>query len=441
MRTERRRPTVRRGAIARAVVCAAAIAGLLVGASPRLEAQEGDDPRSATATVFARYAPRILKVQVVEVGSAAKVATGTAFVVGADGRLLTNYHVIAEWIHEPENHRIELLAGDDAPVVATVLAVDVIADLAVLRAPLVSPEFFSLEPVSLRQGDRLYSLGHPGDLGLSIVEGTYNGLLPHTLYPKVHFTGSINPGMSGGPTITESGRVVGVNVSTMGNQRSFLVPQARAAALIERTRAAGFEPPERFLDLIAAQLRAFQDEYLTNLFAGEVPQVEVGPFRVATEPSPIFRCWGNADRDPEKLVETLEHSCTTDDYVFIASDQRSGILSLDHTVLRSTGLSPRRFASYVQSVFGLDQTPGGSEKHVTPWSCTVRNVRVAENTMRVSYCVRRLKKLGALYDAVVTAAVLGQGTDALVSTLRLNGVSSANAEALSTRWLELIGWR
>jgi serine protease Do len=418
-----------------------AMAGIVVAWAPLLGAQEATDARSATATVFARYAPRILKVQVVEVGSAAKVSTGTAFVVGADGRLLTNYHVIAEWIHEPENHRIELLAGEGAAIVAEVLTVDVIADLAVLKAPLQSPEYFELGPVTLRQGDRLYSLGHPGDLGLSIVEGTYNGLLPHTLYPKVHFTGSINPGMSGGPTITESGRVVGVNVSTMGNQRSFLVPQARAAALVARTRVAEFAPPERFLDLIAGQLRDFQEEYLANLFAGDVPQVEVGPFRVATEPSPIFRCWGNADRDPEKLVETLEHSCTTDDYVYIASGQRSGILSLDHTVLRSTGLSPRRFASYVEAIFGLDQTPGGSEKHVTPWSCTVRNVRVAANTMRVSYCVRRLKKLGALYDAVVTAAVLGRGTDALVSTLRLNGVSSANAESLSTRWLELIGWR
>lgn len=437
MRTDSRRWGARGWAIAGAVAMAIAIAGT----TAPLAAQEGDDPRSATATVFARYAPRILKVQVVEVGSAAKVATGTAFVVGPDGRLLTNYHVISEWIHEPENHRIELLAGDGAPVVAQVLMLDVIADLAVLQAPLASPEYFTLGPVALRQGDRLYSLGHPGDLGLSIVEGTYNGLLPHTLYPKVHFTGSINPGMSGGPTITESGRVVGVNVSTMGNQRSFLVPQARAAALVERTRAPGFEPPARFLDVIAGQLRAFQDEYLADLFAGDVPQVEVGPFRVATEPSPIFRCWGNADRDPENLVETLEHSCTTDDYVFIASDQRSGILSLDHTVLRATGLGPRRFASYVQMMFGVDQTPGGAEKHVTPWSCTVRNVRVAENTMRVSYCVRRLKKLGALYDAVVTAAVLGSGTDALVSTLRLNGVSSANAESLSTRWLELNGWR
>jgi len=436
VRTERV-PGATRLRIIAGFVATAALAGVAAPA----EAQEGDDPRSATATVFARYAPRILKVQVVEVGSAAKVSTGTAFVVGADGRLLTNYHVISEWIHEPENHRIELLAGDGAPIIAEVLTVDVIADLAVLRAPVASPEFFDLGPVALRQGDRLYSLGHPGDLGLSIVEGTYNGLLPHTLYPKVHFTGSINPGMSGGPTITESGRVVGVNVSTMGNQRSFLVPQARAAALVERTRASDFAKPAQFVDLIAVQLRDFQAEYLTNLFAGEVPQVEVGPFRVATEPSPIFRCWGNADRDPEKLVETLEHACTTDDYVFIASDQRSGILSLDHTVLRSTGLSPRRFASYVETVFGFDQTPGGSEKHVTPWSCTVRNVGVAANTMRVSYCVRRLKKLGALYDAVVTAAVLGKGTDALVSTLRLNGVSSTNAESLSTRWLELIGWR
>ena len=328
------------------------------------------EPRSATTTVFARYASRIHKIQVVEIGSAAKVATGTGFFVGTDGTMMTNYHVISEWIHEPENYRIEVLDDEEDPTVATVLTIDVIADLAIIATGRPSPQHFTLGSTDLLQGDRLYSLGHPGDLGLSIVEGTYNGLLRHTLFPKIHFTGSINPGMSGGPTITGAGRVVGVNVSTMGNQRSFLVPQDRAAALLASVQVAGFTPPKRFLDLVAAQVRDFQEEYLATMFVGDVPNVEVGRFRVVTEPTDIFRCWGDADREPERLYETLEHSCSTDDYVYIAENQGSGVIRFHHEVIRATGLSPRRFTSYLESVLQNDNTPGGSEQHVTPWKCS-----------------------------------------------------------------------
>jgi len=407
----------------------------------RAQRMGSDDPRSATASVFSRYASRILKVQVVEKGSAAKVGIGTAFFVGPDGRMVTNYHVIADWIHEPANHRVEVLQARGAPVLAKVLWVDVIADLAILGTELDTPDFFRLADVPLRQGDRLYSLGHPSDLGLSIVEGTYNGLLEHTLFPQIHFTGSINPGMSGGPAITADGRVVGVNVATMGEQRGFLVPQERAAALLARTRVPSFAPPANFLTLVGEQLRDFQRTVLEGMFEEEVPSVEIGRFRVATQPSPIFRCWGNADRNPESLVETLDHFCGTESEIFVADDQTAEIISLHHQVLRSNGLSARRFTSHVQEVFSVDETPPGNEEHVTPWSCTVRNVEWQGNVVRVAYCVRRHKKLGELYDSVVKAALLGDGTTALISTLSLSGVSARNSEWLSTRWLELIGWR
>ena len=55
-------------------------------------------------------------------------------------------------------------------------------------------------------------MGNPHDLGMSIVEGTYNGLLEKSLYRKIHFSGALNGGMSGGPALSRSsGKLVGLN--------------------------------------------------------------------------------------------------------------------------------------------------------------------------------------------------------------------------------------
>lgn len=413
---------------------------LAVIAAPSVAHAQGE-LRDATSTVFSRYADRILKVQVVETSSSAKAGIGTGFFVSADGLMMTNFHVIAERIHEPDNYRVEIVQGDGTSVEVEVLAVDVVHDLAVLRTGLRPAAYFALAPVEVPQGERLYSLGYPNDLGLSIVEGTYNGNLRHTLYPKIHFTGSINPGMSGGPTITAGGSVVGINVSTMGNQRSFLVPRSEASALLARVQAPGFAPEARPLDGMARQLTAYQDAYLAGLFADGVKLVEVGRFRVPTEPSPIFRCWGDADRGADQLYERLWHQCSTDDDVYIAPEQSSGVVDLEHEVIVSKGLNAARFSAFYTRRFSDDNTPDGDERHVTEWRCATRNVGTGEATLRTVLCLRRLRKLDGLYDAVLKVAALGARDTGLISTLRLSGATFENVERVTTRYLGLIAWR
>ncbi len=415
---------------------------LLAALVAPLVASRAQEPVIATSTVFSRFSDRILKVQVIETGSSAKATIGTGFFVNADGLMVTNYHVISERIHEPRTTRVEVLNPDGRPTVAEGVAVDVVHDLAVLRTGLQSPGHFSLAPVTVPQGERLYSLGHPSDLGLSIVEGTYNGNLKHTLYPKIHFTGSINPGMSGGPTITEGGLVVGVNVSTMGEQRSFLVPREEAARLVEKVLAPAFEPPADFLAEIARQLTEYQDDYLRGLFEDDGKMVDVGHFRVASEPSPIFRCWGQADRGDEMLFERLWHWCSTDDDVFIAGDHSSGMVQVEHEAITGKGLSAARFGSLYSLRFGADNTPEGDEKHVTKWECATRNVESRAGVkMRSVLCLRRLKKLPGLYDAVFKVALLGARDAGLVSTLELSGAAYDNIERLVGRYVERLQWR
>ena len=424
---------------------AIALIALLAGALVPAPSQAQDEPREVTSSVFARYSDRILKIQIIEASSNAKRSIGTGFFVSPDGLMMTNYHVVSERVQEKADHRVEIVEADGSTRAAEVIAVDVVHDLAVLRTGRPSPSHFTLAPVALRQGDRLYSLGHPSDLGLSIVEGTYNGNLKHTLYPKIHFTGSINPGMSGGPAITAAGAVVGVNVSTMGEQRSFLVPEAQATRLLARVQAPGFVPAADLLTEVTAQLREYQQAYLGGLFAGAPKRADVGPFRVVTEPAPIFRCWGGAERSDEAEAEPMYnevwHRCGTDDDVFIADDQRAGVVELVHVALTSARLNAAQFGALYTSRFSVDDTPGGDERHVTAWRCATRNVAAPATPVRAVLCLRGLRKLPGLYDAVLKVAVLGRSNAGLSSTLTLSGASWENVDRIATRYLELVAWR
>jgi hypothetical protein len=398
-------------------------------------------PQTAATNVFRRYSDRVIKLQVTEVRSGAKASIGSGFFVTDHGHVMTNYHVIAELVDAPDRYRAELIDEHGGAQPVNVLGFDVVHDLAVVGSSVSSPAYFALSGAPVSQGDRLYSLGHPKDLGLSIVEGTYNGNLEHTLYPRLHFTGAINPGMSGGPALTEGGRVIGVNVSTEGDEVSFLVPVDRAAALLQRVLVPNGAPAGRTLADVGRQLREYQDVYLRDMFAGDGKTVELGPYRLVTQPAPFFRCWGDARPIGGKAYEEVTHRCSTDDYVFVAGDQTAGVVELQHDLISTRTLNAARFFALYTKVFTRDETPSGVEEHVTSWRCATRNLRHADTRMRAVLCLRRYRKLGPLYDGVLRVAVLGRPDTGLVSTLTLSGVTFENVDRLSRRYLEHISWR
>ncbi|MEJ7809330.1 MAG: serine protease [Gemmatimonadaceae bacterium] len=413
---------------------------LILVTSPALAQQEGSG--GASTRVFRRFADQVLKVEVVETSSAAKATIGSGFYVSDRGHVVTNYHVISQLVHAPERYRAEVVDARGETRAVAVLAIDVVHDLAVLRADVRPAKHFALEPVAVSQGDRLFALGHPHDLGLSIVEGTYNGLLEHTLYPKIHFTGSLNPGMSGGPTLAESGHVVGVNVSTAGNQVSFLVPVERAATLVATTLEPGFAPPKRFLAEVGRQVRAYQDVYLADMFGGSTPTVALGGYTLPTKPAPFFKCWADATRRDELPYQVVEHQCSTDDVLYISGGQSSGVVEVEHRVLSSRELGALRFYSLLSGTFASgDEGMYADDEEVTPFRCETRNVTHHALAFRAALCLRRYRKLDGLYDAVLRAAALGGRGKGLVTTLTLSGVSFENAQRVAGRYLERITWR
>jgi S1-C subfamily serine protease len=425
-------------------LCALRVIGLLVLSLAALLASlaRAQPAPGTTPEIFKQFSEHVVKIEVVETGSAAKASIGTGFFANQRGHIVTNYHVISKLIHSPDRYRIEItdVAGQTSP--ATVLGVDVVYDLAVLRTSRPAKGFLTLEAKAIEQGTRLYSLGHPRDLGLTIVEGTYNGLLKHTLYPKVHFTGSLNPGMSGGPTLTQTGRVVGINVATEGEQISFLVPAERALTLIEKTATVENPAAASFLAEVGQQIHANQARYLAGMFAAKTPNIALGPYDLPTKPTDFFRCWADAVRRKELPYVSVTHDCSTDDYIFVSSEQSSGIVRFYHQLLSTSELNPARFFTLYSAQFQSGNSAMfGNEEEVTSFRCQTRNVRTATGTLKGVLCARQYVKLSGLYDAVFKAATLGSRNVGLVTTLALSGVSFDNVQTLSRRYMENIKWR
>ena len=391
--------------------------------------------------VFRRYADRVVIIQVVELGSGAKAQVGSAFYVSPRGHLITNYHVVANVVHEPTRYRAELVSPDGPNEPVSIEAVNVVDDMAVVRAARAPVSHFELRPAEAAHGARLYSFGNPFDLGIAIVEGTHNGLLKHTLYPRIHFSGPLNPGMSGGPTITPNGSVIGVNVSTAGNEVSFLVPHERAVTLLTRALEPDYHAPPSLLPLVAQQLLAYQDAYVGTLFADGGEEVRLGPYRLPTRPAPFFNCWADAERSENVPYDAVTHECSTDDYVFVSRDHASGIVEFRHRFFESDELNRFQFAALASEAFqGSEWVSRAGDEDVTPFRCSTRNVEQGGLRLRSVFCVRRYRKLEGLYDAVLRAVTISPGRHGFVTTLTLSGVSGENAERVARRYLESIAW-
>ncbi|MBI3782452.1 MAG: trypsin-like peptidase domain-containing protein [Deltaproteobacteria bacterium] len=410
---------------------------LLMAALSRLAVAEAPLP---TQEVFKRFANRVVQVRIVDRATESKSVIGSGFFVGPH-HLVTNYHVVSEIVHAPERHRAELVYDNGATIPLEVENIDVVHDLAVVRAETTSPASFAFQEALPPKGQRLFSLGNPYDLGSSIVEGTYNGLLEESLYEKIHFTGAINPGMSGGPTITPSGQVVGINVATAGDELSFLVPAKYAAALVKATLDPQFQRPASLLDLVGEQLRANQDVYMARLLAQPFEPVALGEYKLPGKLASFFKCWGHTEKaQDDRPYEVVRYDCSLEDSIFLTEERSSGSISLQHLLLRSDQLNRFQFSALYESTFGTLLGTRGSDDDLTRYECESSYVERPGTAWKVVLCVRAYKKLSGLYDAVLKAASLNHNTDGVQTAVSINGVTFESIQRFTRHYLEALSW-
>ena len=175
-------------------------------------------------------------------------ATGSGFVVGEDGTIVTNAHVVegADSVtvrFDEKGDRID----------AKVRGRDPSSDLAVLQ---IDPKKVDLQPLPLGDsdqvnvGDPAVAIGNPFGLSRTVTTGIVSAKQRQIEAPNgfqisnvIQTDASINPGNSGGPLLDAAGRVIGINsqiATGSGGGGSvgigFAVPVNTAKKLLPRLR-------------------------------------------------------------------------------------------------------------------------------------------------------------------------------------------------------------
>jgi len=191
--------------------------GLLLGFAPSLIGQSKLSPE----VLYKDASPAVVLIEVP--GADGKTAkTGSGLLVSADGKLLTNYHVVSH-----AKKATVRLANGDAYDLVEVLAVDKRKDIAFLKIPAVDLPVVKLgRSNAVDIGQTVYSIGNPLGLQNTLSQGLVSGVRDMDGYRLFQMTAPISPGSSGGPVFNASGEVIGIAVLTItdGQNLNFAIP-------------------------------------------------------------------------------------------------------------------------------------------------------------------------------------------------------------------------
>ena len=182
--------------------CGPAVVNISVsGLSKTATGIDPDDPMFEFFRRFGMPAPR---------DPAPARGQGSGFIVGADGLILTNAHVVAD------ADEVTVKLTDKREFRAKVVGLDKLTDVAVLRIETRDLPVLRLgDPARTRVGEWVVAIGSPFGFENSVTAGIVSAksrtLAGDSYVPFLQTDVPVNPGNSGGPLLNLDGEVIGIN--------------------------------------------------------------------------------------------------------------------------------------------------------------------------------------------------------------------------------------
>jgi len=260
---------------------------------------------------------RVFQIRVLNRETQKKSSIGSGFIVGDGYQVITNYHVVGQIIQEPERFYISFLDRNGREGELTIEALDVAHDLALLKSETLLGEATRSNDLPPR-GAAVFAMGNPLDLGLSIAVGTNGGILNQTDDSRILFSGSLNPGMSGGPTFNDQGEVIGINVATARNDISFIVPARFLINLIQSNNQRPLTTEEALKAEVSRQLIGYENGYIDGIIENKWSTLQLRKLTLPGIISPTVRCWDNSAKlNTNALYKRFQIRCANKNNVYL----------------------------------------------------------------------------------------------------------------------------
>ena len=171
----------------------------------------------------------------------ARRGVGSGFVIGADGYILTNAHVVND------AGGVIVTLGDKREFTAKVIGLDTRTDVALLKIDASGlPQAIIGDSSKSRVGEWVIAIGSPFDLDNTVTAGIISAKARETgdFLPLLQTDVAVNPGNSGGPLINLRGQVIGINsqiYSRSGGYMgiSFAIPIEEAMRVADQLKSTG----------------------------------------------------------------------------------------------------------------------------------------------------------------------------------------------------------
>ena len=167
--------------------------------------------------------------------------TGSGFLISADGKILTNDHVVSG--RAPE---VQVTLADKSRYKAEVLVRDPTNDLALIRiTPKKKERYLPLgDSDGIQVGQKVLAIGNPFGLEGTLTTGIISSLgrtiadeRGRELEGMMQTDAAINPGNSGGPLLDSQGNVIGINTAILGPGSNigigFAMPINKAKSMLD----------------------------------------------------------------------------------------------------------------------------------------------------------------------------------------------------------------